>query len=292
MLAEHHTLAKVYKHCADVYDEKLRECESSGEPMPRFQIQLLKKRTAIDEGAGDLIEGIHGHRLLLPTELGMTQCATVHFDEDGDNAPPKERGITLHGKDGHWVDFPPYDPHIDPGLFPLIFPLGQRTYEEGIPLKKKPVEKKPDDSLIIEEIPEAEEETVIENNTEDDKEDQNTEDDKEDQSEEDEDGEKTDCGVPKRFKKKKGPHEFVSMRKFYRYMLQTRESWKGTYHWLWWSLWLAQIFVITVYNRIEANEAEAIRQANQNLSIILPDALIKAIENKIKRGRLIFGHIY
>jgi hypothetical protein len=70
-------------------------------------------------------------------------------------------------------------------------------------------------------------------------------------------------------------------------MLQTRESWKGAYHWLWWSLWLAQIFVITVYNRIEANEAEAIRQANQNLSIILPAVLIKAIENKIKRGRLI-----
>jgi hypothetical protein len=70
-------------------------------------------------------------------------------------------------------------------------------------------------------------------------------------------------------------------------MLKVRESWKGTYHWLWWSLWLAQIFVLTIYNRIEANEAEAIRQANQNLNIILPDILIKAIENKIKRGRFL-----
>lgn len=65
----------------------------------------------------------------------------VHFDEEADNAPPKERGVMLTGKDGRSVDFAPFDPNIDAALFPLLFPYGQRTYELGIELKKPNEEK-------------------------------------------------------------------------------------------------------------------------------------------------------
>lgn len=47
---------------------------------------------------------------------------------------------------------------------------------------------------------------------------------------------------------------------------------------------MAQMYILTVYNRIEANEANYIKQAQENLITILPGILIKAIENKIRSG--------
>jgi hypothetical protein len=74
------------------------------------------------------------------------------------------------------------------------------------------------------------------------------------------------------------------MRQFYRYLFQIRgDSWIN-YHWLWWALWMAQIYMLTIYNRIEANEASAIKNAQANLKTILPAVLIQAIQNKINTG--------
>ena len=47
---------------------------------------------------------------------------------------------------------------------------------------------------------------------------------------------------------------------------------------------LAQLFCLTVYNRIEAIEAAAIKAVQQDLVSILPDVLIKALEQKINTG--------
>jgi len=77
------------------------------------------------------------------------------------------------------------------------------------------------------------------------------------------------------------------MRQFYRYMFQVRGNCWQVYHWLWWALWLAQMYVLTIYNRIEANEADAIKRVQANLVTILPAVLIKAIENKIQRGKFL-----
>jgi len=69
----------------------------------------------------------------------------------------------LTGKDGRSVDFGPFDPNIDAALFPLLFPYGQRTYEQGIPLAKvkpdvkKPTIQKQNDSLVYEEFSDEEE---------------------------------------------------------------------------------------------------------------------------------------
>lgn len=82
----------------------------------------------------------------------------------------------------------------------------------------------------------------------------------------------------------KGAHRFVSMRQFYRFLFQIRGKTWQAYHWLWWALMLAQIYILTVYNRIEAIEAYAIKRAQENLITVLPVVLIKAIENKIKTG--------
>jgi len=47
------------------------------------------------------------------------------------------------------------------------------------------------------------------------------------------------------------------------------------------------MYVLTIYNRIEANEADAIVRVQANLVTILPAVLIKAIENKIQRGKFL-----
>jgi hypothetical protein len=107
--------------------------DALGCDMPNFRMTLMSKRKAVEEGA-DIPAGIHDHRLLLPTEQGLAQCGTVHFIEAGDAAPPAEKGIVLYGRDGRFVDFLHFDPNIDPAMFPLLFPYGQRTYEHGIPL--------------------------------------------------------------------------------------------------------------------------------------------------------------
>lgn len=67
----------------------------------------------------------------------------------------------LTGKDGRSVDFGPFDPNIDAALFPLLFPFGQRTYENGIPLKKTEEQNKanenPNASIVHEEFSDDEE---------------------------------------------------------------------------------------------------------------------------------------
>jgi len=73
------------------------------------------------------------------------------------------------------------------------------------------------------------------------------------------------------------------MRQFYRYLFQIRDNWLN-YHWLWWGLWMAQVYMLTIYNRIEANEASAIKNAQANLKTILPAVLIQAVQNKINNG--------
>jgi hypothetical protein len=73
-------------------------------------------------------------------------------------------------------------------------------------------------------------------------------------------------------------------------MMQIRDNaWQPTIHWLWWAAWMAQIFILTVFNRIEANEADAIKRAQANLITILPTVLIAAIQNKINNGNYGFG---
>jgi len=69
-------MAQAYKHCAEFYAEKKRECDALGIDMPKFRMILLSKRKAVEEGA-NLQPGIHDHRLLLPTKQGLMQCATV-----------------------------------------------------------------------------------------------------------------------------------------------------------------------------------------------------------------------
>jgi hypothetical protein len=93
------------------------------------------------------------------------------------------------------------------------------------------------------------------------------------------------------FKKQHGAHKFVSMRQFYRYLFQIRGDWIN-YHWLWWALWMAQIYVLTIYNRIEANEASAIKNAQANLKTILPAVLIQAVQNKINNGDLLLPNYF
>jgi hypothetical protein len=103
------------------------------------------------------------------------------------------------------------------------------------------------------------------------------------------DGEPTNCG-PKPFKMRTGPREFVSWRQYYRYIMQIRgETWTSAYHWLWWGLWLAQVYVLTCYNRIQANEAAAVKEAQKDLMSCLPAVLIKAIEHKIRFGNFGLG---
>jgi hypothetical protein len=79
MLAEHNPLAKIYKHAADAYAEEKRIADSLDVPMPNFRMTLLSKRKAIEQGFTP-DEGIHDHRLLVPTKEGLMQCATVSLN--------------------------------------------------------------------------------------------------------------------------------------------------------------------------------------------------------------------
>jgi hypothetical protein len=74
------------------------------------------------------------------------------------------------------------------------------------------------------------------------------------------------------------------MRQFYRFLFQIRGTTWQTYHWLWWAAMLAQLYILTVYNRIEANEADAIKRVQDKLVTVLPGILLKAMENKIRSG--------
>lgn len=76
MLDQHHVLAQAYKKCAEFYAEKKKFCDEQGIDMPQFRMTLMNKRQALKEGV-NLDSGIHDHRLLLPTEKGLMQCATV-----------------------------------------------------------------------------------------------------------------------------------------------------------------------------------------------------------------------
>jgi hypothetical protein len=104
----------------------------------------------------------------------------------------------------------------------------------------------------------------------------------ESEQEDEADGEITDCGET-RFRKRKGAHIFISRRQWYRYMMQVRGSWllMNTHHWLWGFLMLAQMYILTAYNRIEADEADSIRQAQPNLVAVLPSVLIEAMKRKV-----------
>lgn len=76
MLDQYHVLAKAYKRCAEFYAERKQFCDQQGIEMPQFKMTLMNKRKAVQEGA-NVDTGIHNHRLLLPTEKGLMQCATV-----------------------------------------------------------------------------------------------------------------------------------------------------------------------------------------------------------------------
>lgn len=76
MLDQYHVLAVAYKRCADFYAERKRFCDQQGIDMPEFRMTLMNKRKAVEEGL-NVDSGIHDHRLLLPTDNGMMQCATV-----------------------------------------------------------------------------------------------------------------------------------------------------------------------------------------------------------------------
>lgn len=76
MLDQNHVLAKAYKSCAEFYAERKKLCDEQGIDMPNFRMTLMNKRKAVKEGA-NVDSGIHDHRLLLPTEKGLMQCATV-----------------------------------------------------------------------------------------------------------------------------------------------------------------------------------------------------------------------
>jgi hypothetical protein len=111
----------------------------------------------------------------------------------------------------------------------------------------------------------------------------------ESEKEDEVEGEITDCGES-RFRKRKGAHLFVSRRQWYRYMMQVRGSWllKNAHHWLWGFLMLAQMYILTAYNRIEADEADSIRQAQPNLVAVLPSVLIEAMKRKVATGNFPF----
>jgi hypothetical protein len=76
MLDRDHVLAAAYKKCAEFYDERKKYCDQIGIEMPQFRMTLMNKRKAVEEGA-NIDQGIHDHRLLLPTNEGLMQCATV-----------------------------------------------------------------------------------------------------------------------------------------------------------------------------------------------------------------------
>jgi hypothetical protein len=76
MLADNHPMAKTYRYVAEEYAKMKCQCEEEGTEMPRFRMTLLSKKKAVEEGYS-LDEGIHDHRVLVPTQEGMMQCATV-----------------------------------------------------------------------------------------------------------------------------------------------------------------------------------------------------------------------
>ena len=56
----------------------------------------------------------------------------ITLTENGSCEANLEKGACFTGKDGRAVDLPPFSPEIDSGLFPLLLPFGQRTYERGL----------------------------------------------------------------------------------------------------------------------------------------------------------------
>lgn len=79
ILARTHPFAKLYKFCGQFYDEKKAICDKENRAMPQFWLKLLDKRV-VPKNADKLTAGIHDHRLLLPTNHGIQQLATVCFN--------------------------------------------------------------------------------------------------------------------------------------------------------------------------------------------------------------------
>ena len=89
----------------------------------------------------------------------------------------------------------------------------------------------------------------------------------------------------KGIEKKKGPQENISERRFHLYRMALRNGDKNAFHWLWFARRLAEYYVISVLNRIERNEMDAIKkvQEKKNLRQILAKDYIAAIEKGLKR---------
>lgn len=74
----------------------------------------------------------------------------------------------------------------------------------------------------------------------------------------------------------------ISTREYYRYMFAIRNADKTYYHWLWSKRKLAEMFVITVLNRIESYEMELAKKGQKDLRYALPNEFLQALQNGLK----------
>lgn len=76
--------------------------------------------------------------------------------------------------------------------------------------------------------------------------------------------------------------QHISAREYYRYMLAIRNTETTSYHWLWSKRKLAELFVVTVLNRIESYEMELAKKRQKDLRYALPVEFIQALQKGLK----------
>uniref|UniRef100_A0A914NG32 Helitron helicase-like domain-containing protein n=1 Tax=Meloidogyne incognita TaxID=6306 RepID=A0A914NG32_MELIC len=126
LLRNCHPLANTYKSFHEQYLDKLKR--DGPDSVQNFRLVLLEEREAPEL----IIDNtLHVRQVNLPTEETLF---SLHTEE---SEPPILKGLFINGEQGKLFIFPPHHPQTDTLCYPLLFPCGDDSYHNKIPIERK-----------------------------------------------------------------------------------------------------------------------------------------------------------
>jgi hypothetical protein len=238
MIVEVNPLAKLYNTAGDV----IKTIDQSS--IADIRLHIVSARDAKKEGVLPPPD-LHKHSVETP-DHGLIGSVWI---SDGKDDPPAD-GVVVRGIQGKLESLAYWNWNLDAIMFPLLFPYGQQMFHFGIPLdstKEDPTKTfgSKEEKLALDD----EEDTGI-----------------------------IIKDLPDKLKPTKA-RKFVSQRQYHRYLLSLRGDSPHSEHWLWsYGARLAQLYILTVANRIEKTEFDYIKKnVQKDLMVTLPETFKRAL---------------